>query len=222
MNIVLSKQSSESDTRRYFVAIRGLSKSGEEFPVDLDEVWPLVYSAKEKAVRALKSNFIENVDYQVLAQNGYGGKFTSIDYHLSVSCMEYFIARKVRPVFEVYRQVYHKAAGQPERPKTTLDLIELTIHEMREQERQLLEVKQDVAVLKAQSKTRSDYFTVAGYASLMGMECGIRLAASLGQKAAKMCKERGIIMESIPDPRFGKVKTYPESILEEVFSLSVV
>ena len=32
-----------------------------------------------------------------------------ITYMLSTSCLEYFIARKVRPVFEVYRQVFHKA-----------------------------------------------------------------------------------------------------------------
>lgn len=33
----------------------------------------------------------------------------SKDYMLTVSCMEFFIARKVRAVFEVYRQVFHKA-----------------------------------------------------------------------------------------------------------------
>ena len=32
-------------------------------------------------------------------------------YMLSVPCLEFFIARKVRPVFEVYRQVFHKVAG---------------------------------------------------------------------------------------------------------------
>ena len=29
-------------------------------------------------------------------------------YMLSTACMEYFIARKVRSVFEVYRQVFHQ------------------------------------------------------------------------------------------------------------------
>lgn len=32
-------------------------------------------------------------------------------YMLSVPCLEYLIARRVRPVFEVYRQVFHKVAG---------------------------------------------------------------------------------------------------------------
>ena len=121
----LTKQSNAQEIKVYFEEVLRLSKDSEEFPVNLDEVWPLVYSAKEKAVRALKSNdlFLQNVDYQVLTQNGEnyevlarnGGKAkngrpTEI-YMLSVSCLEFFIARKVRQVFEVYRQVFHRVAS---------------------------------------------------------------------------------------------------------------
>ena len=121
----LTKQSTDQEIKAYFEAVLRLSKDSKEFPVNLDDVWPLVYSAKEKAVRALKSNdlFLQNVDYQVLAKNGEnsgvlaknGGKGRNgrpIDiYMLSVPCLEFFIARKVRPVFEVYRQVFHKVAS---------------------------------------------------------------------------------------------------------------
>lgn len=132
MILQLTKQSTAQDIKAYFEEVLKLSKDSKEFPVNLDEVWPLVYSAKEKAVRALKSNdlFLQNVDYQVLAQNGEnsgvlaqnGGKVpngrpTEI-YMLSVPCLEFFIARKVRPVFEVYRQVFHKvASGELMQPK---------------------------------------------------------------------------------------------------------
>jgi hypothetical protein len=125
MVLQLTKQSTAQEIKAYFEEVLKLSKDSKEFPVNLDDVWPLVYSAKEKAVRALKSNdlFLQNVDYQVLAQNGEnpgvlaqnGGKVpngrpTEI-YMLSVPCLEFFIARKVRPVFEVYRQVFHKVAS---------------------------------------------------------------------------------------------------------------
>lgn len=119
----LTKQSSEAEIKAYFCAVLNLSKSDEEFPVNLDDVWPLVYAEKGKAVRALKSNdlFMEGVDYILLAQNGkqvggngkqensWGGN-NQVIYMLSVPCLEFFIARKVRPVFEVYRQVFHKVA----------------------------------------------------------------------------------------------------------------
>lgn len=125
MILQLTKQSTAQEIKAYFEEVLKLSKDSKEFPVNLDDVWPLVYSAKEKAVRALKSNdlFLQNVDYQVLAQNGEnsevlaqnGGKVRNgrpIEiYMLSVPCLEFFIARKVRPVFEVYRQVFHKFAS---------------------------------------------------------------------------------------------------------------
>ena len=116
---VLTKESGKEEVKKYFTAVLELSKSSEEFPVNLDEVWMLVYSEKGKAVRALTTNeqFIEGIDYKVLsrnaenslAQNGkqdWGGN-NRIDYYLSVPCLEFFIARKVRSVFEVYRQVFH-------------------------------------------------------------------------------------------------------------------
>lgn len=106
-----------------------MSRDSEEFPVNLDDVWPLVYAEKGKAVRALKSNelFVEGIDFILLAQNGKqdsplaqngkrmaNGQFNGGDkvtYMLSVPCLEFFIARKVRLVFEVYRQVFHKVAS---------------------------------------------------------------------------------------------------------------
>lgn len=113
-NIILSKASGMEEVKKYFTAVLKLSKSNEEFPVNLDEVWMLVYSEKGKAVRALTTNeqFIEGIDYKVFAQNGenpQGGRPTN-EYYLSISCLEFFIARKVRSVFEVYRQVFHHVA----------------------------------------------------------------------------------------------------------------
>lgn len=107
----LSLKSTNDEIRKYFIAVLNLSKSNEKYPVNLDDVWMLVYGRKQESVRALTSEiFIQDIDYQLLrqnAQNPKGGRPT-IEYHLSVSCLEYFIARKVRPVFDVYREVFHK------------------------------------------------------------------------------------------------------------------
>ena len=133
--IQLTKQSSESEIKAYFIQVLNLSRSKEEFPVNLDEVWALAYKEKGKAVRALRTNelLVEGIDYQVFTPNGQktdgvfaqngkksddaqddgrnvGGRPQNT-YMLSVPCLEFFIARRVRPVFEVYRQVFHKVAG---------------------------------------------------------------------------------------------------------------
>lgn len=116
-----------------------MAQSNEQFPVDLDSVWPLVYTEKGKAVRALKNCdlFVQGIDYQVFPQDGkqnepllaQNGKQTLLrkdaeqkkrdprggsnkeTYLLSLPCLEFFIARKVRPVFDVYREVFHKVAS---------------------------------------------------------------------------------------------------------------
>lgn len=106
----LSLSSSTEEIKRYFKAVLELSKSNEPYPVNLDMVWMLAYSRKDNATKELSKNFIEGIDYQPLRQNAErtrGGQ-NKIDYYLSVSCLEYFIARKVRPVFDVYREVFHK------------------------------------------------------------------------------------------------------------------
>lgn len=108
----LTKTSTNSEIKDYFNAVLKLAKASEEFPVNLDEVWPLVYGRKSDAAEALQRDFIQDVDYRVLRQNpqnSLGGRPTN-DYLLTVSCMEFFIARKVRAVFDVYRKVCHKTA----------------------------------------------------------------------------------------------------------------
>ena len=139
--IQLTKQSSDSEIKAYFIQVLNLSRSKEEFPVNLDEVWPLVFNFRADAVRALAKNnlFVKGIDYQVFSKNAENSEVlfhstnksneatsdnakTAKDgrnlggrpqntYMLSVPCLEFFIARKVRPVFEVYRQVFHKVAG---------------------------------------------------------------------------------------------------------------
>lgn len=125
MILQLTKQSTDQEIKAYFEEVLRLTRDSEEFPVNLDDVWPLVFGRKEEAVRALKNDrlFVEDIDYQVLRRNAenpnsftqrcakpQGGRPTNI-YMLSVPCLEFFIARKVRPVFEVYRYVFHKFAS---------------------------------------------------------------------------------------------------------------
>lgn len=120
-NLILTKESVPSDIERYFRGVLALDQQDKVFSVNLDDVWRLAYNRKDAAVRALKANFIENVDYLTLPQNverSEDGTFISggTDYYLTSACLEYFVARKVRPVFEVYRRVFHHAVAQVQQP----------------------------------------------------------------------------------------------------------
>jgi phage antirepressor YoqD-like protein len=200
-NLQLTKSSSESDLKRYFTAVLELSKSDNKFPINLDEVWPLVYSEKSKAVRALRKNFFENEDYTRLAQNGESvkrqengrldGSFQT-SYYLSLSCMEYFIARKVRPVFEVYRQVFHKVATTPALPSTYKEALTALLAQVEANEK--LQLENDVMRPKARTydvviQTPDDVHlrTTTAVANEIGMS---------GQKLNKMLCAIGVIYKA--------------------------
>lgn len=117
-NLILTKESVPSDIERYFRGVLALDQQDKVFSVNLDDVWQLAYTRKDAAVRALKANFIENVDYITIHQNvetATGGVKVS-NYYLTSACLEYFVARKVRPVFEVYRRVFHRVVAQVQQP----------------------------------------------------------------------------------------------------------
>ena len=159
-NLTLSKSSTENDLKRYFNAVLELSQSDNEFPVNLDDVWMLVYSQKDKAVRALKNDFLQGVDYQTLTQNGeqdfinnWGGN-NRVTYMLTVPCMEFFIARKVREVFEVYRRVFHKTAQmRPQLPKNYADALRQLAAQVEQNEKLMNEVEEKRTLIESQQQT---------------------------------------------------------------------
>lgn len=121
----LLKNSSSEQIKSYFERVLELSKSDEQFPINMDDVWPLVYSRKDVAVRELIEGGTQGVDYQFFHQKAEQkdlssrsgeqkrrGGHNKLTYKISVSCMEWLIARKLRPIFEVYRMVFHNSAKQ--------------------------------------------------------------------------------------------------------------
>lgn len=129
---------------------------------------------------------------------------------------------KVRNYFieveKAAQSVHNALTSSLEPEEILLKALQLQI----EQKKRLAAVEHEVKQIKAATMTRPNWFTIVGYATTKGMNIGLSIAGSLGKKAAKICKERGITMESIPDPRFGRVHVYPESVLSEVFSQPII
>lgn len=227
-SIVLSKSSTNEDLKRYFTAVLELSKADNKFPINLAEVWPLVYSAKEKAVRALKREFFENEDFITLAQKGEGGQFDKIDYFLSLSCLEYFIARKVRPVFEVYRQVFHKVAqGTHNLPTTYKEALQQLLAQVEQNE----QLQQQNAIMLPKARTYDAVIntpheeewlkTTSSVANEIGMSgqklnkmlcaCGIIYRAQSGEylfRTEYLNWNLGKTVSCVVNEEKGQVKTY--------------
>lgn len=63
----------------------------------------------------------------------------------------------------------------------------------------------------------TDYFSIAGYASLRGIKIDVNKANLLGRKAAKYSRDTEIDIGRVNDPRFGQVNTYHLDVLKEIF-----
>ena len=86
-------------------------------------------------------------------------------------------------------------------------------------EKEQEEMKKDIALLNARTTTRPDYFTVMGYSVFNKKSVGRDIAAVIGRNASSICKQRGLAVDKVSDPRFGLVGSYPTPILDEVFEL---
>lgn len=88
----------------------------------------------------------------------------------------------------------------------------------KQQEKEMLSMKADMKRLEAKVTTHNDdYYTIAGYASLRGLNVDISRANMLGRKASKLSKEYGYETAKTKDSRFGTVNTYHSDVLKEAF-----
>lgn len=134
----LAFDADEIAIKDYFTKVLELSKSGEKFPVNLDEVWPLAFKRKDHAVRELTSKFIMDIDYHISPKNGeksFNGRQPD-EYAISVSCLEHLVARRVKEVFEVYRKVFHDSMNN-NLPENYLQALKALV--AKEEERLRLE-----------------------------------------------------------------------------------
>jgi len=218
----LTKESDENEIKLYFEKVLELKRSGKEFPINLEEVWPLVYSEKGKAVRALNSEYIENEDFICLPKSASGeneevakGGQNKIDYQLSIPCMEYFIARKVRPVFEVYRRVFHKAMEQKMFPKDYIAALEAFV----ESEKQKLLLAEKNEELEIALNESLQFYTVAKYNKVFKMKWSMKECQSIGKRLSAYCRARNIEVRKCQtnDERFGETNSYPLIVFTEFF-----
>ena len=74
--------------------------------------------------------------------------------------------------------------------------------------------------IEAKSKAITDqsgYYSVIAYANMHGAKLDLKTAAAFGRKASSESRKLGVSSGSVPDPRFGVVKTYHSDILDIVF-----
>ena len=166
-NILTASNCTTAVIRNYFQYILLLSKSGEQFPVNLNDVFFLAHTRKDNAVRALTSDdlFIQGVDYQIVLKNEENSKRGRKEemYMMTIPCLEFFIARKVRPVFEVYRQVFHAAPDVAMKVRADKDKMAKLEKKVESLERQIKIVQ---GISKYETELKCSCFSFLTYTGL--------------------------------------------------------
>lgn len=165
--------------------------------------------------RMFSYGFIENQDYTsvksfTVVNNG--AKKEVDDYALTIDCAKEISMLQRSEKGKTARRYFITCEKKLKeiKPLSQVEIVAQSAQILLEQSKKIEAIESDVKTIKAQITTRPEYYTIAGYGTLIGVPCGLKLASSLGRKASKLCKERSIATEEMPDPRFGIVKTYPK------------
>ena len=117
-----------------------------------------------------------------------------------------------------YIERFHEMQDVLQKPMTELEILQMSVNRLVEQERQMQELSDRMDKLEAKSITSpTEYYTIAGFASVRKQKIDVNKAKLLGRWAAKLSKEYGYDIGKVSDSRYGTVNTYHVDILNEVF-----
>lgn len=66
---------------------------------------------------------------------------------------------------------------------------------------------------------RDGYITIMGFCTKYHLRMTTEDKRLLGMEAAKLCKQRKVFVDEVPDKRYGKVNAYPEELLSELIEI---
>lgn len=171
----------------------------------------------------------ENTDYVVSLQKGVnpqGGRPTD-EYHLTIEAGKNIAmltgtakGKEVRQYF-IECERLAKAGPVVKDPVlaahiATLMRLDVVQQEQQRQGAELARLGESMAVIEARTQPENKHFTVMGYANLVGQKLDFGTASKLGRKCAELSRAQGMVIGDVSDPRFGKVHSYHESVLQSV------
>jgi len=162
--------------------------------------------------------FVEGVDYTRFDIMSNGNETFDIAAKIDMSKELSMLARneKGKQARKYFIAVEKRATALP--AMTEMEMIAKIAQSQVDQQKINKEIEQRIKAIedKPQVNAPLQQFAIIGHCSNIGKHISLKQAASYGRSCSKMCREMGFIMGSIPDPRFGKVKTYPLEVLEQI------
>lgn len=138
-------------------------------------------------------------------------------YHTEVLVTGYDVKRRAAVIKRWYDLESGAATPSVKDPQLAAMVTMLTQLDSVKQEQEAQ--RNELADIRAKlTSSPEQYYTVAGYASLRGINVDVKRAAVIGRKASRMSREQDINTGEAHSEAFGKVKTYHVDILCQVFA----
>jgi len=224
---ILSDQS-QIDLKSYFVGVKLRYESGDEFPYDLVELVPTVFTRKDIAVDSLKNDFTQGIDFTgSVSRRSDDNPNPPITYRLSPLAFEFMVARKSKDVFSLYHTIFHLKTTPPTLSTEPVDLdlmiqqnamIGKAIIELKSQREAMQAIQRDVSDIKAALPTAKTHTTIRAYAATHNIRLAPRVAQRLGKRYSHITINQGLAINAIPDDLYGTVNAYPNAIIHQVFT----
>lgn len=170
--------------------------------------------------RMFNYGFEEDLDFIPILEESQGGRPRQ-DFVLTLDCAKEISMLQRNEKGKEARRYFievEKRAKQIVKQLSPAEQLLQNAQLLVAQEKKLTEHDNRLRELEAKTTTKPEYYTIAGYGSLNGISVNIKVASKLGREASRICRNKGLMTDEIPDPRFGKVKMYPKQVLNEVFN----
>lgn len=83
------------------------------------------------------------------------------------------------------------------------------------------QMQAELEEIKQRTTTDLHCSTIVAYVSRNKINLDVSRYGAMGKRASSLCKKRGIEPTSVNDVRWGKVKVYPDEILDSVFGVGM-
>lgn len=162
----------------------------------------------------------ENEDFITIMLESTGGR-PSKDYAISLNAAKELAmlnggekGKQARQYFIECEKKLKTNAIAFNTPEMLLAAVQMLVDNTKKQKE--LEARIEVIESKPEINGTIQHFSILGYCRNINKQISLNEAKIYGQKCSRLCSEMGFQTGKIPDPRFGSVKTYPLSVLEEI------